>query len=140
MNAYTYIYNWSLQSFSQDCWPSFNVFKYQKLRVRFDSTHQYTHCWSLVQSVFSFLPKIVHFIKWNAILCLFLKNVSPSKRVICFIPNNSHLSMVEGIVFYALYKSKMLIIPCKADESCLFIGLPDEIYKKVPDIVIQFRS
>ena len=27
----------------------------------------------------------------NAILCLFLKNVSPAKRVICFILNNSHL-------------------------------------------------
>ena len=35
--------------------------------------------------VFSFLPKNVHFISKNTILCLFLKNVSPSKRVICFI-------------------------------------------------------
>ena len=25
----------------------------------------------------------------------------------------------------------MLIIPCKADDFCLFIGLPDEIKKKV---------
>ena len=38
--------------------------------------------------------------------------------------------MVEGIAFYTLYKSKVLIIPCKADDSWLFIGLPDEIYKK----------
>ena len=38
--------------------------------------------------------------------------------------------MVEGIAFYALYKSRVLIlIPCKADDLCLFIGLPDEIKK-----------
>ena len=70
--------------------------------------------------VFSVLPK-------NAISCLFLKNVSPSKRVICFILNNLHFPMVEGIAFYALHKSRVLIIPCKAEEFCLFIGLPDEI-------------
>ena len=77
--------------------------------------------------VFSFLPKNVHFISKNAISCLFFKNVSPSKRVICFILNNSHLPMVEGIAFYALHKSTVLIIPCKADGFWLFIGLPDEI-------------
>ena len=43
--------------------------------------------------------------------------------------------MVEEIVFYVLYKSRMLIIPCKADDFCLFIGLPDEIGKQI----IQFR-
>ena len=58
---------------------------------------------------------------------MFLKNVSPSKRVVCFILNNSHLSGLEGIAFYALYKSKVLIIPYKADDFCLLIGLPDEI-------------
>ena len=57
--------------------------------------------------VFSFLPKNVHFISKNSVSCLFLKNVSPSKRVICFILNNSHLQMVEGIAFYALYKSRV---------------------------------
>ena len=36
--------------------------------------------------------------------------------------------MVEGIVFYALYKSAVLIIPCKVDDSCLFIGLPGYRY------------
>ena len=41
------------------------------------------------------------YLKKNAILSLFLKNVSPSKRVVCFL-NNSHLSMVEGIAFYAI--------------------------------------
>ena len=46
------------------------------------------------------------------------------------ILNNLHFPMVEGIAFYALYKSTVLIIPCKADNSCLLIGLPDEIYKK----------
>ena len=35
--------------------------------------------------------------------------------------------MVEGIAFYALHKSRVLIVPCKADDFCLFIGLPDEI-------------
>ena len=35
--------------------------------------------------------------------------------------------MVEGITFYDLYKSRVLVIPYKADDFCLFIGLPDEI-------------
>ena len=35
--------------------------------------------------------------------------------------------MVEDIAFYALHKSRVLIIPYKADEFCLFIELPDEI-------------
>ena len=48
--------------------------------------------------------------------------------------------MVEVIAFYALYKSGVLIIPCKAEVFCLFIGLPDEIYKKSPGIVNQFGS
>ena len=30
--------------------------------------------------------------------------------------------MVDGITFYALYKSNVLIIPCKAEDFCLFIG------------------
>ena len=77
--------------------------------------------------VFSFLPNNAHFISKNAISCLFLKNVSPSKRVICFILNNLHFPMVQGIAFYALHKSRVLIIPCKADGFCLFIGLADEI-------------
>ena len=47
--------------------------------------------------------------------------------------------MVEGVAFYALYKSRVLIIHCKADDFCLFIGLPDEIEKKSPGIVIQFK-
>ena len=38
--------------------------------------------------------------------------------------------MVEGIAFYALYKSRVRIIPCKADNFCLFIGLTDEIKKR----------
>ena len=81
--------------------------------------------------------KSVFYLK-NTILCLFLKNVSPSKKVICFILNYSQVSMVEGIAFYALYKSRVLIISCKADDSCLFLGLQDEIYKNAPGIVIQF--
>ena len=35
--------------------------------------------------------------------------------------------MVEGIAFYALYKSRVLITPRRADDFRLFIGLPDEI-------------
>ena len=35
--------------------------------------------------------------------------------------------MVEGIVFYALNKSRVLITPCEADDFGFFIGLPDEI-------------
>ena len=36
--------------------------------------------------------------------------------------------MVEGIAFYALYKSRGLIITCKADDFCLFIGLPKNVH------------
>ena len=39
--------------------------------------------------------------------------------------------MIEGIAFYALYKSRVLIIPWKADDCYLFIGLPAEISKTV---------
>ena len=61
--------------------------------------------------VFSFLPKNVHFVKKKKFfLCLFLKNVSPFRRVLCFILNNPHLSLVEGIKFYALNKSRELPI------------------------------
>ena len=47
--------------------------------------------------------------------------------------------MVEGIAFCALYKTRVLIIPCKADDFYLFIELPDEIENKLPGIVSQFR-
>ena len=77
--------------------------------------------------VFFSNKKCALYLKKNAISCLFLKNVSRSKRVACFILNNLHLPMVESIAFYALYKSKVLIIHCEADEFCLFVGLPDEI-------------
>ena len=78
--------------------------------------------------VSSFLVKNLHFISKNAILCLFLKNVSLFKRVVCFILNYLHFPMLKGIAFYSLYKSRVLIIPCKADDFRLFIGLPDEIF------------
>ena len=48
--------------------------------------------------------------------------------------------MVNGIAFYALYKSTELIIHCKADDFCSFILLPDEIEKKSPGIVNQFTT
>ena len=44
--------------------------------------------------------------------------------VVYFILNNLHFQMVQSIAFYALYK---MIVPGKADDFCLFIGLPDEI-------------
>ena len=47
--------------------------------------------------------------------------------------------MVEGIAFYALFESRVLIILCKADVFCLFIELPDEIKKRWTGIVIQFN-
>ena len=39
--------------------------------------------------------------------------------------------MAEGIVFYALYKSRVLIrvTSCKAEDFCFYILLPDEIQK-----------
>ena len=65
--------------------------------------------------VFSFPPKkCAFYFKKNAILCLYLKNVSPAKRVVCFILNNLHFPMVEGIALCALYKSRVLTIPCTA--------------------------
>ena len=92
-----------------------------------DSGQSRINMQQLTLMVFSFLLKNVHFISKNAISCLFLKNVSPPKRIICFNLNNLHFPMVEGIAFYALHKSRVLIIPCKADGFCLFIRLPDEI-------------
>ena len=48
--------------------------------------------------------------------------------------------MVEDFVFYTLYKSRVLIIACKADDFYSFIGLPDEILKKSPGVVMQIWS
>ena len=85
--------------------------------VDFDSTYNTNHKISMKRirtlMVFSSLTKNVHFISKNAISYLFLKNVSPSKKVICFILNNLHFPMVEGIAFYNLHKSRVLIIPCQ---------------------------
>ena len=56
--------------------------------------------------------------------------------------NNYHAAIgasIDRITFYAPNKSRVLIIACKADDFCLSIGLPDEIQKKSPGIVIQFR-
>ena len=77
--------------------------------------------------VFFSTKKCAFYLKKNAILYLFLKNVSPSKRMVCFILNNLHFPMVEVITFCGLHKSRVLIIPCKADDFWLFIALSDEI-------------
>ena len=80
----------------------------------------------------SFLPKKCAFYlkkKKNAILCLFLKNISPSKRLVCFILNNSHFILVEFIAFYALYKSRILIILSETGDFSLFTRQPNEIKK-----------
>ena len=76
--------------------------------------------------VFSFLPKKMCTL-FKKMQFRVPKNVSPSKWVVCFILNILHLPMEDGIAFYALYKSRVLVIPCKADDFCLFIGLPDVI-------------
>ena len=60
---------------------------------------------------------------------LFCRVTLRSERMLCFVLNNLHFSMVEGIAFY---KSRVLIMPFEADDFCLFIRLPDEIF-------IQFR-
>ena len=83
--------------------------------------HNFVCCLVLNIMAFSF------YLKKNAILCFFLKNVSPSKRVLCFILNNSHMPMVEGVAFCAPYKSRILIILYKAVNFWLFIEPPDEI-------------
>ena len=54
--------------------------------------------WMMKRMLFSFLPKNVHFILKNAILCLFFKNVSSSKRVVV----SFHTSVVELIVLSRL--------------------------------------
>ena len=77
--------------------------------------------------VFFSTKRMCTLFKKNAILCLFLKNVSPSKSMVCFILNNLPFPMVEDYAFYALYKSRVLIIPSKANDFCLLIGLPDDI-------------
>ena len=58
--------------------------------------------------MFSFYQKNVHFIKKKMQFCAcFLKMFCPLK-VACFLLNNLHFPMVEGIAFYALYKSGLL--------------------------------
>ena len=129
-SVHTYIHNWP---FSQTYGlASHTTHEQWDQQFNVDSERQIFEKLFLQQvyftlMVFSFLPKNVHFISENAISYLFLKNVSPSKKVICFNLNNLHFPMVEGIGFYFLYKSRVLIIPCKANNFCLFIGLPDEI-------------
>ena len=83
-----------------------------------------------------FISKMCILFKIFAILRLSLKNISRSKIVVCFILNNLYLPIVEGIAYYALYKSRVIIIPSKVDDFCLITGLPDEIYKKSPGTVI----
>ena len=137
---FTYVRNCSLQSFSQDYLPSFShhlcCVCVLILHLQFQVVYERQIFWELFHGNFLFIfivfffstKKCTLYLKKkkqkNFILCLFFKNVSPSQRVVCFILNNLHFPMGEGIAFYALYKSKVLIIPCKADDSCL--GLPDE--------------
>ena len=82
----------------------------------------------VIYGVFFSTIKFAFYLK-NVILCSFLKNGLPSKRVISFFLNNLHLPMVEGIAFYALYKSRVLKTPYEADDICFLIGLPDEFKK-----------
>ena len=52
-----------------------------------------------IYGVFFSTSKCAFYLKKNAILCLFLKNVSASKRMVCFILNNSHMPMLKGVDF-----------------------------------------
>ena len=65
----------------------------------------------MVDGVFFSTKKCAFYLTKNAILCLFLKYVSPSESGVCFILNNLHFIMVEGIAFYAMHKSRVLLIP-----------------------------
>ena len=86
------------------CW----FYNYQ---VPIDRGGRSLHYWSLfklffIYFFFLFCLNFIHvffsiLFKKNTILCLFLKNVSPSKRVVCFILNNFHIPMVGGIACYA---------------------------------------
>ena len=60
----------------------------------------------------------------------FLKMFRSPKRLICFILNTLHFPMVEGIAFYALHQSRLLIIPCKADDFCFFLSGYQKKFKK----------
>ena len=42
--------------------------------------------------------------------------------------------MVESIAFDALYNSRVLIIPRNADDFCLLIGLPDELFQSLSNL------
>ena len=54
-----------------------------KVTMLFSIINKVTKCIDIITNgVFFSKPKNVHFISKNAISCLFLKNVSPSKRVI----------------------------------------------------------
>ena len=79
--------------------------------------------------VFFSTKKCVLYLKKMQFRVCFLKIFRPPKMVGCFILNNLHFPMVDCIAFYALYKSRMLIIPYKADDFCLFIGLSDQIQR-----------
>ena len=57
----------------------------------------------------------------TVILCLFLKNVSPFKRMVCFILNNLNFPVVVGIAFYILYKSRVLMISSKAMMTFVYL-------------------
>ena len=92
------------------CWVYFIlIFTARNSNRTYGSKWHFMQFWILW--CFLFYQKNVHFISKNAFSCLFLKNVSPSKSVVCFILNNLHFPIVEGIAFYALHKSRVLIIP-----------------------------
>ena len=94
-------------------------------------THMYTPTSGATYGVFFPTKKCALYYHRKMQFC-FLKMFRPLK--------GWYFPMVEGIAFYVRYKSSVLIIPCKAENFCLFIELPDEIYKKAPGIVIQFWS
>ena len=96
--------------------------EYSKRWIKSNHTHNFRYLWC-----FLFYQRMCTLFQKMEYRVCFLKMFRPLKQAVCFILNNLHFPMVEGIAFYALHKSRVLIIPCKADGFCLFIGLPDEI-------------
>ena len=79
------------------------------------------------------------FNKMHFFVC-FLKMYRPLKGWYALFKINCTFQWWRALHFMpCINREFFLIILCKADDFCLFIGLPDEIYKKSPDIVNQFR-
>ena len=74
----------------------------RKYKIYFFGVFLSADFWQKLSWCFLFYQKKkCNLLKKNAIFCLFLKNVSPSKRLVCFVLNNVHFPMVEDLAFHA---------------------------------------